>query len=324
MQATKKSDTIDYLKAFAAILVVTHHAVAYSGVDTASGGWQLLLLLIISVHVPLFFVVAGYLCHRQPLKPYFQKKLMRVLLPFFTFSSLKLLYSALISDAFAHAPSLPVQLFDAFVLGGLYWFPYAILLCYALATLFWKDGRQWLSVAVLVGLIAVNVAIDLPEVSALSYFQIGNALCCFCFFLTGMLIRRCQQTLCGIFAKYKYIVLLFCLLVVVGLSSLLYSGSVRYCFAVKLPLALALMVVLYALASILPENLRLLNTVGRYSLQIMFLDSFFKVVLFAALGQLPAAEPVRIVICVAAGVLLGCVSCKVMERVPVVRRLFGL
>ena len=119
MQVMKKNDSIDYLKAFAAILVVTHHAILYSGADVTAGILEKLFTLIISVHVPLFFMIAGYLCRRQPLMPYFRKNFLRIIVPFVTFSLLKILYSHWISDEFAHAVSLPDQLIDAFVMGGL-------------------------------------------------------------------------------------------------------------------------------------------------------------------------------------------------------------
>ena len=71
----RTSANLDYLKAFAAFLVVLGHCLSYY---TA---WQPLPLfagiaedLIYHVHVPLFFTISGFLCHRQPLRPYYKKK----------------------------------------------------------------------------------------------------------------------------------------------------------------------------------------------------------------------------------------------------------
>ena len=71
----RTSADLDYLKAFAAFLVVLGHCLSYY---TA---WQPLPLfagiaedLIYHVHVPLFFTISGFLCHRQPLRPYYKKR----------------------------------------------------------------------------------------------------------------------------------------------------------------------------------------------------------------------------------------------------------
>ena len=85
-------DHIDYLKAIAACFVVIGHCMETLknevGHFTPASNWT--SVLVSSVHVPLFFVIAGYLCHSQPYGKYVMKKITRILVPYFTFAVLKM------------------------------------------------------------------------------------------------------------------------------------------------------------------------------------------------------------------------------------------
>lgn len=127
--SSAKKDYIDYLKAFAIIMVVSVHAFTYySGHHgPLSTIWKNIWILMRTVCVPLFFAVAGFLCHKQKVLPFYRKKVFRILLPFLTFTTLKLVYTNCVSNHFAHANTLWFQLIDAFIYGELYWFCYPIL-----------------------------------------------------------------------------------------------------------------------------------------------------------------------------------------------------
>ena len=98
--------------------------------------------LIYQVHVPLFFTISGFLCHRQPLRAYYKKKILRVLVPFWFFAFLKVFFSTVIVRHFAHADTIGGQLYDAFVIGRAYWFAYAIFLMLSIAPLFWEKDEN--------------------------------------------------------------------------------------------------------------------------------------------------------------------------------------
>ena len=151
----RTSANLDYLKAFAAFLVVLGHCLSYY---TA---WQPLPLfagiaedLIYHVHVPLFFAISGFLCHRQPLRPYYKKKVLRVLVPFWFFAFLKVFFSTVIVRHFAHADTIGGQLYDAFVIGRAYWFAYAIFLMLLIAPLFWEKDEKTAPRKAIIGMIA--------------------------------------------------------------------------------------------------------------------------------------------------------------------------
>ena len=87
----------------------------------------------------------------------------------------------------------------------------------------------------------------------------------------------------------------------------------------------ALMALLLALANAIPENCRALAQTGRISYQIMLFDPFYKVMLFAAAGQLLGGAPLAIVPLIAvADFALGVLTCIIARKIPVVRTLLGL
>ena len=141
---SRTRSNIDYLRGFAAFLVVFGHALSYYGAAYAALPRYAAILedMIYQVHVPLFFVISGFLCHRQPMRPFYRKKALRILVPFWFFAALKLVYTSWISGRFAHASSLSGQLYDAFVIGQTYWFAYAIFLMFLLAPLFWEKEES--------------------------------------------------------------------------------------------------------------------------------------------------------------------------------------
>ena len=84
------------------------------------------------------------------------------------------------------------------------------------------------------------------------------------------------------------------------------------------------MVVLLEICRNLPQNLTLLKLAGNYSLQIMFFDSFNKVILFALLQRFFHMDLMLILMGVALNLLITIVSCTVIKKIPCVRTLFGL
>ena len=328
---TKKSNSIEYLKGFAAIFVVLHHAILYTGIEQTSPVWQIGLNIVMMTHVPLFFVIAGYLCYKQPFGRYIQKKALRILVPFFLFSALKLFYSTFISSEFAHGDSLWTQMFSAFAVGSLYWFPYAIVLCYCFAVFFWAGkqeatpiSKKLLTLGVLIGLILVNCRWYLPDFNALTILQVGNAIRFFVFFLIGMMIRQHQEKLSNLFQKYQLPVIILSLLVMALCSYLVYQSHGTHNYPAELPLGLSTMVILFVISKAIPQNLKALHLAGKYSLQIMFFDSFNKVILFALLPRFVPFSLPLILLEVVLNLLITCIACQIIEKIPRIRTLFGL
>ena len=323
---------LDTLKAVACILVVLGHAITYFGdhVRELSVAWQAPGILIYAVHVPLFFTIAGYLCHRQPIGSYAKKKVFRVLIPFLTFTVLKLLYSCFFSSEFSHGEDLAKSLLSALLTGELYWFVYAILLMYAVAPLFWEkeDGATpallWCEAAVMLLAAVLSCVFTLTGLQLPSILQIQNTVLNIIFFLAGMMIRQREEAFLRFVGKARPFLLPVCLFIAAGAVLIWLKTRVPLIWPVATPTAFALMFLLWSGVKALPGQPAFLAPVGRYSLQIMLFDSFFKVLLFGLWTRVFPTPAVMILVFTSVDVFLGWLSCRICEKIPGMRILVGL
>ena len=323
MEKTLRSSRLDYLKAAAAVLVVLGHALTYIN-NTASleGFWKALESLIYAVHVPLFFAVAGYLCHRQPLGSFYKKKLLRIFVPFLTFTVLKLLYSVAFSGQALSAGLLK----DAFIYGTYYWFCYAILLMFLIAPFVWrrddKTGVTVISVVILIVCLVLQVAFTVKESDGYGPLQILQVAYCYPFFFAGYFFKQYEKSLkrlmvpalavgAGLTVLYLYIDLN-------GMEERLFY------FPVRTAASLALIVGVTALSGIIPEGFDRFSFLGRISLQIMLFDSFYKVILFKIAERIGFMHPVMCIPITALDIAFTVLTCILIRKLPYIRTLFGL
>lgn len=86
---TQRLAWIDNLKAYGIILVVIGHSIVLSA-DYAYTG--LLMKLIYSFHMPLFFFISGFLFRGKGTGNYFYKKWMTLLVPYFVFQIISVVF----------------------------------------------------------------------------------------------------------------------------------------------------------------------------------------------------------------------------------------
>lgn len=323
---------IDYLKAFASILVVVHHHLAYyESLTKISGGIQLASILCHSVNVSLFIVIAGYLCHKQSVNQYYVKKLKRILLPFITFSVLKLVYSLFISNEFAHGTNLLEYIYNYTIIGNQYWFAYAMIMIFLAAPLLWKfpkhNYRFWILIVLIM---AIMLSIyDLLEFNFLSdYFQLKNAIHYFWFFIFGYMLKHVDvnKVLCIDLVKNKMPIMCFTTLIAVTIYSVLYykCGYNYQGFPVRPILGLLLGGSLYSITFLIPCDLKLFILISKYSLQIMFFDGLYRIVIFKVLRMVGAFDLTTIMLGCILNIAMTIVSCLFLEKTRYVKILFGL
>lgn len=323
---------LDTLKAVACILVVLGHAFSYydEHVQPLSLLWKTMSVLIYAVHVPLFFTIAGYLCHRQPLAAYARKKAFRVLVPFLTFTILKVIYSHFFDPAFSHQTGFFFSLISALLTGELYWFVYAILLMYAAAPLFWETRDRspkrivWIGCTVCVLLFAFCCWFTLTGRSVPSILQLRNALLNFPFFLSGMMIGQNRDACLRLEKKVRlplFVLAVACIVTAV----VVYRNTLQpLIYPLSTTLSYALMYLLWSAAKTIPENRALFPSISRYSLQIMLLDSFFKVLLFSLWTRLLPGHLIMIPILTAMDLFFGYAVCTLCRKIPLIHTLLGL
>lgn len=339
-----RNAALDCLKGIAAFFVVLGHAITY--LDhyhvTAPLWLRATGTLVSAVHVPMFILISGYLCHRQPYGGYLKKKVIKILIPYLTFGVLKLIFNSLISTEHAHGATLWYNIYDLLVLGGAYWFVYCILLIYIAAPIGWRKENESLRCynARILSILACLIVFDsatidfglsvFPETVTVGtvelgtpFFQLERFLMYFPYFLAGMLLKNNLVRLKALYGRYKRIILSASVAVAAGVGYLVVRGVFAKGYLPKLFIAISLMLLLYAAAERWGKAGGL-GTCGRYSLQIMFFDSFYRVMLYIACTKLFMLYPEIALLVSALDVVLSVVTSALIKKIPYVRILFGL
>lgn len=319
--------SIDYLKALCAVFVILTHSI--SRVSTDYGcvipEWLTILTSPIKVHVSLFFLIGGFLSHPQPLKEYYRKKVCRIIVPFYFFNILKILFTNLVSDQFAHASTLSGQLYNAFVLGGLCWFPYTIFLIYCVAPLLWKkEGKS--PVACLVAfpiLIIINVINSFfGFLNNIIIFQINSVVIYIPFFILGLILQNYKDCLSVIKSnKVKSVLSASSIYILLYSLSRTYSVFSTYVFwFIRL---VAVMIVLFCIVEGFREN-TIVEKVSNYSYQLMLIDSFFRVAILTIIDKVFSVSIYWIVPQTIMSVVFGVLTCMFVSKTRILKFLFGL
>ena len=317
---------IDYLKAFAIILVVFYHALIQVDISYSTLEYACVTLAMKNVHVPLFILIAGYLCHHQDIKQFYWKKVQRILIPFLFFSALKLVVNNLLDTEFVHADTFSRQMWDAFVCGQLYWFCYCLLIMYAIAPLLWRrKAVQW---GLLVILIGANVWIGAAQVTLTDVLQIQSVIYYSPFFVAGMLLSGYDFPGFRRTGPGRYIFL------VLALAGAAVTGFLRFRLIVDdrsylsdLIFGICVMYLLYLFAVLLEGRTipdKLLLVPGKYSFQIMLLDPFWRMAVYALFSLFLSDGLLLAVIMTVLDLILSCVTCLLLRHVPGISFLTGL
>lgn len=325
MISTLKKRNITYLKAFAIIMVVFYHAVcdilcASNPNDMFAAGTKSVME---NVHVPLFFLIAGYLCHKQNVRNFYKKKIQRILIPFLFMSCLKLFFNNFISSAHIHGEGIGYQLFDAFVCGKLYWFCYALLIMYAAAPLLWnRKLRIWI---VLVGSLAANVLMNVYNIKLTDVLQLENAIYQLPFFATGMLLAQYN-----VFRKSVSIAsrTLSSLAAIITAAAMIYTELILGIdnYIISFIMGLSIMYILYLIAACFSGVAadRIFALPSEYSFQIMLLDSFYRVLLILVMSKFMNPDIWMVIMVSILVLLLSCATCRLLVKIPVIRVFMGL
>jgi len=334
---TEKSYTIDILKFMAIFLVVLGHSISqYKKMADLNRIEKILNSMIYCVHVPLFFTISGFLSHKQSLLVYYRKKIRRIFIPFVFFSCLKLLYSNLLSTSYIHGSTLGEQLIDAFLIGSLYWFIYCLLLMYLIAPVLWVDvGKKipWVTIAVLIVFVVINILnsyFDFINISSdhRTYFQIGTFIYYLPFFLIGFLIARIDHK--TVFNNKLIYVLGLCIFLLFTYFLLIRKiQPVCFSYLMDVLFSLSIMILLILISHTIKKTDKIILMGSTYSLQIMFLDSFYKAILYTVyerlLNQFQFIANFSIVFLLALIDFALCLlTCWIVDKIKFVRFLFGL
>lgn len=179
---------IDWLKAFAIVLMVLGHAIQYSLVSNFDS--NIIFRLIYSFHMPLFIFISGYLISPGKNIGFLWKQFKLLIIPFLLWMVLYSFYYRrmdLHNGNWAILPNYYLQVFQSPGKGGLWflWALYVIDVFY----FFLRKSRYFylLSGAVVMLMYALT-----PSFPALNYYGLGLFKIYYPYFLLGCLLRQYQ------------------------------------------------------------------------------------------------------------------------------------
>ncbi len=248
-------------------------------------------------------------------------------MPFVTFTVFKLVYSGLISSEFSHGgTSIGERLIFAFLVGTQYWFAYAIFDLFLVAPLFWVRGGYRLSrglIALIASyclvLIVAIFNVQLPE-----WFQIKEAVFYLPYFAFGAFLHQDGEKVKSWVQNKEKILAIIATAITSGfLIVYLFIPEIRI-HPIRFFVAISVGYLLYLFATSLPNDIKALKIISKYSLQIMFFDAFYRVVLFAVMGRIITINIGLAVLIAIPTIALGVLSCMILDRIPYIKILFGL
>lgn len=326
---------LDHLRAFAIIMVVILHSISYAAEAHGYG-----TMLSTRIHLfcyytsrPLFFIIAGYFCRKQNIRHFLWKRFRVLIIPYWFFAAVKLIALHATQSGLAHAGTLPEQIYDGYVLGNLYWFPYALFVVQLLFPLVAEEEnaegfqrKPVRAVCALVVLTAVNCVLSAAGVVSLDAadpFQLLGALEFAPFFLLGYLFRYRRKALRGFLDKRKRVLLPAAAAVTILILVAERGWETDWAYPVTIPFAICAAYLCYSAARAIPDN-RVLAAIGRNTWPIHFLDPFIKVGLYLVVAAvLPVRLPVVLLIA-ACDVLIGLLISQIAGKIPGLRTLFGI
>jgi len=326
MGSGQHQNCIDLLKAFAIILVVFYHALIHVNISYSTLEYACVTLALKNVHVPLFILIAGYLCHKQDIREFCRKKVQRILIPFLFFSALKLAANNILHTSYVHPGGFWQQLYDAFVTGQLYWFCYCLLIMFALAPLLWnRKAVQWVLLFLLA---AANIWIRASQITLTNILQLQEVLAYSPFFVLGMLLS--QYAFPGFRRKGPGVFVCLAL----SLIGAAVTGFLRFrlivddrSFLCDFLFGLCVMYLLYLLARLMENRklpVRILSVPGRYSFQIMLLDPFWRIAVYVLFTRLLPDGLLLAFLITIPDLILSCITCLLLRKIPGLSFLLGL
>lgn len=321
----QQSNTINYLRAVAIILVVLHHALSYGKryLGEVSVGYSNFIAIISFVHVPLFFMLSGYLCHAQDVLKYYTKKYFQIVIPFFVFTSIKFVFN-LFSDEFSHATTAGGEFLKAYIWGEYYWFSYALLVMCLIAPLLWKNKNKLILIGAFFLLFSFNIVNEsLGLISNCGPFQMFNVLKYGIWFLLGYVLNQLNA---GNLLNKKFIKHI-AFLISIAMSALiifLFVKGMFSSFLSKFLLSLSISYVFLYIFSSVHFKIPLLNYISNYSYQIFLLDSFIKVVLFAVASKIFSINLPIIILLAILNIFICTIICFIARKIKLGKLLLGL
>lgn len=217
----KRNKNIDLLKGVGIIFMVIGHLHFQS---------KYFVKLIYSFHMPLFFVIAGYLyTSRNDIWGYIKRKAIRLLIPYFSFSVLYLVLQFFIDKTHFSDKIISVLLYPTFdiPLESALWFLPAMFWCCVFYALMERriNNRVIFSLLIIIGTFVGCLWNSFSNIQI--PFSIAPAISAFGFFHIGQLIKKNSHRIADVI-KWYYVLavsLVSCFLAIMNDSVSMMKGK---------------------------------------------------------------------------------------------------
>lgn len=274
---------IDYLKAFACILVVLGHLIQSlqkSGIDNYQEITSFINWFIYLFHMPVFFCISGYLYEKgktefswSNYKKFEVKKIINLAIPYFTFYLLFVGINMMFSDSVNNPRGIQdiLNIFNNPM--APYWFLYALLSIFIAMPLIEKifNDKQYLILFVLLLLKVISVFIKTniyfidSIFSNAIYFYIGNFIN---IKTNSKETKKIKQILYNVLLMLVYIVL--ALVIYVNINQL----NEKILELIKIVLAVSGTYICIRIFKNIKKS-KILDTMKQYTFQIYLLHTIF-------------------------------------------------
>ena len=140
-----------------------------------------------SVHMPLFFVIAGFCWSCRDYKTYMRKKFLRLAVPYVVFNLIDMLPRYLLSSLVRRPKPISESVMNMLLYGGEFWFLYVLFIVFMVYPLIFSlTGRDKIRMSVVAVLMAGLSLYGLP----VKIFLLGRAGYYLFFFHAGVMARE--------------------------------------------------------------------------------------------------------------------------------------
>ncbi|MDO4197481.1 MAG: acyltransferase family protein [Erysipelotrichaceae bacterium] len=181
-------DQIDILKGIAIFLVVLGHSIIVYPIDLHQYDFcDFLYRWLSSVHMPLFFLISGFLfSYKQNYGKYILGKVKRLVVPYVVFNAINIFPRAFLQNFINKTRDIGESLYEVVFYGGDYWFLYTLFIIFFIYPIIYRIIHEKKDRTISVLLIDFVVYLLMPDIGI---FTLKKVVYYLLFFMAGNIIR---------------------------------------------------------------------------------------------------------------------------------------